>query len=87
MATNYMRASLSSKTNEIVCYKPLSFKWVKAYRDRVLSGKVSPNVELFIVQQKCDDGRGFGVSKGDTLLKVGGSGNSVEVSRPWGTVK
>ena len=85
MATNYMRVSLSSKTNEIVCYKPISYKWVKQFRDDVLSKKEAKDVELYVVQQSCDDGHGFGVSKGDTLLKVGGSGQSVQVSRPWGS--
>ena len=87
MATNYMRASLSSETNDIVCYKPISYKRVKQFRDDVLSRKEAKDVELYVVQESCDDGRGFGVSKGDTLLRLGESGKSIEVSRPWGATK
>ena len=81
-----VRNSLYSKTNEIVCYKPISFSWVKHFRDHILSNEESPHVELYVAQTNCDDGHGFGVTKGDTLLKVldDGKAQSLKVWRPWG---
>ena len=86
MASKGKGTVLAAKTNEIVSYKPISFKAVKEFRDKVLAGKEAP-VELYIVEKACDDGRGFGVSKGDTLLKVGGKGKTGKFSRPWGDTK
>lgn len=87
MASNYVWASLSAKTNEIVCYKPISFNWVKQFRNRILSAKEAPHVELYVAQEDCKSSHSFGVSKGDTLRKTGHTGKMIQVSRSWGEEK
>lgn len=82
------RASLAAaKTNEVVSYKPVSFAWVETFRDRVLKKEAAPEVELYVALESCNDGFGFGVEKGDTLLKTSSSSSDIVVSRPWGDTK
>lgn len=85
--SNYLRASLSEKTNEIVSFKPLSFQWVQGFRDSVLAEEEAAGVEIYVAQEDCNGGKGFDVKKGESVLKVAAAGKKLQVSRPHGAVR
>ena len=68
MSSNYFRASLSSKTNEIVCYKAFSFEWLISFGERFNSGLVGAGVKLYRLEEDYNPWfEDFKIKKGEVV--------------------
>ena len=89
--TNYMRVSLSEKSNRIVSYKAIRLTWVQQFLRDVLSSKRGKNVTLYTAVESSNSNSpgNLRFQVGTTLLRVGAGSRTgtVKVRLPWGEIK
>ena len=74
-------------TTKIVDYRSVNLAWLVAFKDRVFSKKLAPEIALVVARENVGQRSKFEVHEGDTLCVTGETAATYTVTRPYGEVR